>query len=241
MFARLNTAADKLATRLTITAADLDHRHIAETATGLNLSTWLMSKRHATRAQASKVMRTGHALAAHPQVQEAAISGAVSKDQANAITTLLDNLPTRLRDEQKARAAAFLVEKAKSNNTNQLRGLTTEALDAADPAISEADAAEREQAHLQAQRERAIRNRAFRHRYEDGSLHFSGQVPTSEGAELVRLLEAQVAADRRDERDHPQAGALHPHPSSATPMPSSQSSAAATAQRRSPATPPASS
>ncbi|NHB85315.1 DUF222 domain-containing protein [Tessaracoccus sp. HDW20] len=114
---------------------------------------------------------------------------------------MLDDLPSRLTLEQQGRAAEFLVAKAARLDTNGLKRLASEALDAADPVESEADAAQREQVRLEAQQRRAERNRAFRYHYDDGSLHFSGQVPAVDGAELVRLVEARAEAVKRATRD----------------------------------------
>ena len=200
LFDRLTSAGDRLTVQVAVTAADVDRRRICETVTGLPLSTRMMSKNRATKGQAFKVMFTGHALESHPEVKDAVVTGKVSKDQAVVITGMLDALPRRLTVEQNSLAGAFLVEKAKTNNSTQLRKLASEALDVADPPDSGADAVMREAARLEAQRERAVRQRGFRYRYEDGSLHFNGQVPAVDGAELVRLVEGQIAADKRNDR-----------------------------------------
>ncbi|NHB85275.1 DUF222 domain-containing protein [Tessaracoccus sp. HDW20] len=165
------------------------------------MAVWLKSTRRATKGEATGIIFAGHDLAAHPQVGKAAVDGTVSTRQAACITAMLDDLPSRLSVEQQGRAAEFLVAKAARLDTNALKRLAGEALDVADPVESEADAAEREQVRLEAQQRRAERNRAFRYHYDDGSLHFSGQVPAVDGAELVRLVEARVEAVKRATRD----------------------------------------
>jgi len=198
---RLNTATDRLNARRSLDIADADRRRVAETATGLTMAVWLKSTRRATKGEATGIIFAGHDLAAHPEVGKAAVDGTVSNRQAACITAMLDDLPSRLTVEQQGRAAEFLVAKAARLDTNGLKRLASEALDVADPVDGEADLAEREQARLEAQQRRAERNRAFRYRYEDGSLHFSGQVPAVDGAELVRLVEARVEAEKRATRD----------------------------------------
>ena len=93
LFDRLTSAGDRLTVQVAVTAADVDRRRVSETVTGLPLSSRMMSKNHATKGQAFKVMFTGHALEAHPEVKDAVVTGTVSKDQAVVITGMLDALP----------------------------------------------------------------------------------------------------------------------------------------------------
>nr|WP_231980457.1 HNH endonuclease signature motif containing protein [Tessaracoccus coleopterorum] len=197
----MSSATDRLNARRSLDISDADRRRVAEAATGLTMAVWLKSTRRATKGEATGIIFAGHDLAAHPQVGKAAVDGTVSTRQAACITAMLDDLPSRLSVEQQGRAAEFLVAKAARLDTNALKRLAGEALDVADPVESEADAAEREQVRLEAQQRRAERNRAFRYHYDDGSLHFSGQVPAVDGAELVRLVEARVEAVKRATRD----------------------------------------
>nr|WP_231979414.1 DUF222 domain-containing protein [Tessaracoccus coleopterorum] len=199
--AQLNTLIDRLLATRSLAISDADKRRVAETATGLTMAVWLKSTRRATKGEATGIIFAGHDLAAHPEVGKAAVDGTVSTRQAACITAMLDDLPSRLSVEQQGRAAEFLVAKAANLDTNSLKRLASEALDVADPVESEADAAQREQVRLEAQQRRAERNRAFRYHYDDGSLHFSGQVPAVDGAELVRLVEARVEAVKRATRD----------------------------------------
>ncbi|NHB84659.1 DUF222 domain-containing protein [Tessaracoccus sp. HDW20] len=199
--ASLNTLIDRLLATRSLAISDADRRRVAEAATGLTMAVWLKSTRRATKGEATGIIFAGHDLAAHPEVGRAAVDGTVSTRQAACITAMLDDLPSRLSVEQQGRAAEFLVAKAARLDTNALKRLAGEALDVADPVSCEADAAEREQVRLEAQQRRAERNRAFRYHYDDGSLHFSGQVPAVDGAELVRLVEARVEAVKRATRD----------------------------------------
>lgn len=197
----IRVAAEQLQTQHRVMAADADRRKVAERAVGVPLTTWLKSTGRTTQAVAAATVFAGHDLAAHPEVRAAALEGSVTSRQADSITRVLNQLPSDLSDEQHEHAERFLVEQAGSATHEQLRSMTQRVLDVVDPALTREGAGERERQRLQRQRERALAQRCFRYRFDDGSMIFNGSLPAMDGEALVRLVASYRASERRQARD----------------------------------------
>lgn len=139
-------------------------------------------------------------LSSRPRVQEAAAAGRITLGQARAIRDLVEELPSRLSEDQRNKAEGFLLRAADRLPAERLRGLTDAVLDEVAP--QERDTAEQRQAKLELRDKRAQARRCLRFgTAEDGSIEFRGSLPVIEGARLKGLVESVAARSYRAAKD----------------------------------------
>lgn len=164
------------------------HEHRTSTVT------WLTDSAKLTPREAGRMVRAGQALERFPVVAAAAGRGAVLPAQAEAITTVLGNLPREFSAAAVTEGQALLVQLAGSHNSAELRRLTRHLLEVLSPETVEA----REAARLEREHRSALANRHLEFRSDgQGSILLRGSVPVASAEPLIRIVEAYAAAERR--------------------------------------------
>lgn len=186
-------AQSRVAALCSVLAAEAEQARAAEKTTGTPLKVWLGRQEPLSRSESAGVVHRARALAARPQVAEAAIAGRVSTQQARAITTLLDGLQASLDAPQLARAERLLVGWASTMDARQLGAAAARVL----AEVAPPDADELLERRLQAEAEAGRRNRHLRFWTDGGSMCFEGSLPRVEGEAWVALINAHTEAARR--------------------------------------------
>jgi len=126
-------------------------------------------------------------------------TGAVSREQALAIVSVLTDLPDDLAADEVARAEGAMVDFAADHAPVSLRKLAGHLLAVVAPEVADAHEAD----VLEKQEREAARTQYLRWRDDgDGALRFSGKLPAGQGDQLRTLIEA-IAKSRSQ--------ALQPH------------------------------
>lgn len=168
---------------------------------GTPTTSWLGLSGQVSGKEAAGLVFAGRELVAHPQTQQAALSGQIGMRQARAIHTVLEQLPADLDADHRAEAEQHLVRRAASTSAEKLAGLAVPVLEAVAP---EHPAASRDNqlAALDAQRKRAHSRRSLTFSSDgDGSTLIRGSLPTLDAAPLIKLIAAYTESDRRRGRD----------------------------------------
>lgn len=198
---RVNTLAALL-------TAEADRVHASERATGTPMASWLGMGEPLSRREAASAVHQARALAAHPEVADAAARGEVGVGQARAMTRLLDGLAPQLQPEQQAHAETFLLGLAGQLDSDQLSKAGPRVL--AEVAPKEAD--ELAETTLQRQAEAAQRARSLRLFREGGSVRFEGSLPRVDGELLISLLDVHGEQLRRTAIESRDPASLGPTP-----------------------------
>lgn len=197
LLAELDAARSELARaqgRWLAVLAEADRRQVFDREHGMPVGSWLAAgTTHSARSALTDV-RLGALLVEHASVGGALAAGAISREQAEAITFGLDHLPDDLDPTAKAAVAEHLVELAAEFNPTALRRLVNRAVEVVAPEVAEAaDRTALERAERAQQRSRFL---AFRTDPDDGGLRFHGKLPALEGELFRQHLTALAVASR---------------------------------------------
>lgn len=181
-------------------AAEIERTEVAVQEHGTSTVTWLADATRMTRRAAGRMVLDGERLRRFPIVAEAAAGGAVLPEQAQAITGVLEALPTDFDADRLRQAEEMMVGFAETHNATDLRSLSRYLLEVLDPDTAEA----REAARLERDLRAAKRNRhlTFDHDHH-GSVRIRGSLPATDAEAFVKLIDsygAQIARgiDRLD-------------------------------------------
>ncbi|NLT29683.1 MAG: DUF222 domain-containing protein [Propionibacterium sp.] len=175
-------------------AAALDRDEAVWHEHGTSTASWLAESHRLTRREGNRLIQVGRRLARFGLIAAAAESGAISPAQADAITSVLEELPDDFDADQMWRAQETMVELAEHHNSTDLRNLTGYLIEVLDPVTAE----QREAARLEREHRRAQRNRRLTFtRTGDGSVLFRGSLPVTEGEAFIKVIDAHTAAVQR--------------------------------------------
>ncbi|MDF1603539.1 HNH endonuclease signature motif containing protein [Nocardioides sp. YIM 152315] len=171
-------------------AAHADDLHIGHEVGASSAANWLAHETKATRAEAHRAVRFGHALEAHSLTRDALAAGRLLVEQARVILRWVDRLPADLGAETLGRAEQHLLEQAKDHDAKALNVLGRHLYEVIAP--EEADA--HEAAQLEAEETAAAKACRFT-LYDDGQgqAHGTFTIPTYHAAALRKALTAITA------------------------------------------------
>ena len=157
-------------------------------------TTWLTDAGHLTPREARHLIRAGQGLARFEVVGRAAATGAVLPGQAEAITSVLADLPPEFDQTTVDRGQELMVGFAASHDAAALRRLTGHLVEVLAPDTADALAA----ARLERQ-ERAARARRHLEFVGDGqgNVQIRGSLPVADAEPFIRIIDAYAAADKR--------------------------------------------
>ncbi|HEY8788066.1 MAG TPA: DUF222 domain-containing protein [Actinopolymorphaceae bacterium] len=167
---------------------EIDLREATTAQAGINTIAWL----HGHCQQSLSAARADVALARGLRARFAGVTagmsaGAVSKEQAHAIVSVLTELPDDLAADEVARAEEAMVDFAADHAPVGLRKLAGHLLAVVAPEVAEAHEAD----VLEKQEREAARTQFLRWRDDgDGALRFSGKLPAGQGEQLRAVVEA---------------------------------------------------
>lgn len=194
----LVASARRLAGRLqalaSTLAASASQSQAAERQVGVPLASWLAASQRMTRREAHRLIGVGHQLAPFPDLNRAALAGAVGFEQASAIATVLALLPDDFSAAQVAEAEATMLGYASEFDSSGLARLSRRLVEVLDPVgADERDARRLERDLKQAEAARHLTFLPDGH----GSVLIRGSLPTLDAEPLVKLVDAYAQADRR--------------------------------------------
>ncbi|MDO5535566.1 MAG: DUF222 domain-containing protein, partial [Propionibacteriaceae bacterium] len=201
---RLATAADRLAivdacVRLAGLAENLlvdvvgeaDRADAAKIAVGCGLRSWLADRHRLNPRQAGALIKRAEELRDLPVVREAALTGAVAPAQAQAIASVLKELPDELDAAAREQAAGEMVRFAAEFDPSGLSKLSKHLLAVVAPERAE----ELESARLVAQEKRCQQERRVTFTRDGlGGVRLSGYLPVGDAESLITQLDARVNA-----------------------------------------------
>ena len=175
-------------------AAGVEEADVAWRAHKTSTSTWLAEAGNLTLREARRLVRAGQNLCRFTTVGAAAAAGVVLPGQAEAITTVLGELPAGFLAETIVEAEQLMVELAGSHNAAELRRLSGHLLEVLSPKTAE----ELEAKRLERQ-ERLARQRRFLEFTGDGegSVLIRGCLPTAQAEPFIQIIDAYAAAEKR--------------------------------------------
>lgn len=157
-------------------------------------STWLAEAARLTPREARRLIRSGQELQRFPMVGEAARTGAVLPTQAEAITSVLRELPADFPTGTITDAQELMTRFASTHNSAELRRLTGHLLEVLAP--DTADALEEKRLELQRRRAQTRRFLEF-HGDGEGSVLIRGSLPTAQAEPFIRIVDAYADAEKR--------------------------------------------
>lgn len=173
--ARLQAWQARLAAR--VEAADA-----AVTVEGTSTRSWLAERRMMAPREAARLIGSGQRLQRFAHVADTVAAGGMLMAQADAITTVLDQLPDDLTGDQMVSAESTMIGLAASHAAPDLRRLTLRLIEIVDPVGAE----EREAVFLERERVLAQRNRSVTFtRDHEGSVLIRACLPLVEGKRSV--------------------------------------------------------
>lgn len=185
--ARLQVWQQRLAARVEGSQAAWNERRTSTT-------TWLVESMNLTPREAKHLIKAGQRLDRFPVVAAAAGAGAVLAGQAEAITTVLNDLPAEFDDATIVQAQDMMVGFAASHNSAELRRLTTHLVEALSPET--ADEIEAKRLERQERLAKAHRFLEFQNDGQ-GSVLIRGSLPVASAEPFIRIVEAYAAAEKR--------------------------------------------
>ena len=175
--------------------AEADTADAALQAAGTPSVSWLAGAANKSRRESARLMFQAKAVTSRDGVRDATLTGQISPGHARAINKVFDQLPETLTGAQTAAAEDLLLSMAARMPAADLEQTTSQVL----VAVAPADAAEQDGLRLQRQAEQAYRNRALRfHDDHQGSILFSGCLPTTEGQQFLTQIRAWSESARRN-------------------------------------------
>ncbi len=185
--ARLQALQQRLAARVEKSEAVWNERKTSA-------ATWLAESMNLTTRQAKRLISAGKGLGRFPIVGSAALAGTVLAVQAEAITSVLADLPREFNDQTIAEAQQLMVGFAATHNSAELRHLTAHLVDVVSPETAD---------QLEAKRLERLERRAQDHRFLDftndgeGSVLIRGSLPAASAEPFIQIVEAYAAAQKR--------------------------------------------
>jgi len=185
--ARLQAWQQQLAARIEASEAAW---HEYRTST----TTWLTDAAQLTPREARRLIKAGQGLALFEVVGRAAAAGKVLPSQAEAITSVLADLPGEFDQATVVHGQELMVGFAASHDAAALRRLTAHLVEVLAPDTADA----LEAARLERQ-ERAARARRHLEFVGDGhgNVHIRGSLPVADAEPFIRIIDAYAAADKR--------------------------------------------
>ncbi len=174
--------------------AGIEADEVAVQVHGTSTRTWLTDTALLTPREAARMLRAGHDLARFAQVARAASTGEVLAAQAEAITSVLADLPAEFDAEQLAQGEATMIEFAHTHNSRELRTLSQHLVEVLDPEVAEQTEAERLERDLRGARAR--RSLGF-HDDGHGSVLIRGSLPVADAEPLRKLIDSYAAQLKR--------------------------------------------
>jgi hypothetical protein len=189
-------------------AARIETDEVAWREHRTSTTTWLAEAANLTPREARRMVRAGQELQRFAAVREATVAGRVLPTQAEAITSVLADLPEEFPAEVIARGEELLVGFAATHNSVELRRLTGHLLEVLAPDTADALEAER----LEREHRSAMRNRRLDfHPDGHGSVLIRGSLPVAEAEPFITIIDAYAAVQKRG------LAALDPHAEHVTP------------------------
>ena len=175
-------------------ASEIERGEIAAQEHGTSTVTWLADVVRLTRRGAGRLVIEGERLARFPIVAEAAGRGEVLPEQVQAITQVLDDLPSDFDADRLRQAQELMVGFAGTHNASELRTLSRYLMEVLDPDTAEA----REAARLERDLRAAKHNRhlVFDHDHH-GSVRIRASLPVVDAEAFIRLVDAYDAQASR--------------------------------------------
>lgn len=156
--------------------------------------TWLVEAVNLTGREAARLVKAGQGLVRFPVVGAAAAQGEVLASQAEAITSVLRDLPRDFPPGVVTEAQELMVGFAASHNAVELRRLTGHLLAVLAPETAEGLEADR----LEREHRAAVANRHLEFRSDGhGSVLLRGSLPVVEAEPLIRIVDAYAEAEKR--------------------------------------------
>ncbi len=157
-------------------------------------TTWLAEAGNLTPREARRLVRAGQELERFDVVRDAASSGTVLPAQAEAITSVLRELPDDFPTVTVSEAQELMVGFAATHNSAELRRLTSHLLDVLSP--DTADAVEEKRLERQQRRAQSRRFLDF-HGDGDGSVLIRGSLPIAQAEPFITIIDAYADAEKR--------------------------------------------
>lgn len=175
-------------------AAQIEASEAAWREHGTSTTTWLAEAARLTPREARRLIKCGEGLERFPVVAAAAERGDVLASQAEAVTTVLAQLPEEFPAETIVEGETLMVGFAQTHNAVELRRLTGHLVEVLSPETADALEAKR----AEEEHRRATTNR-YLHLGSDGhgSTLIRGSLPTLQGESLARIIDAYVAEQKR--------------------------------------------
>ncbi len=185
--ARLQAWQQQLAARIEATEAAWREYRTSTT-------TWLTDAAQLTPREARRLVKAGQGLAQFEIVGAAAATGAVLPSQAEAITSVLADLPREFDQATIRQGQEMMVGFAASHDAAALRRLTAHLVEVLAP-----DTADMLEAARLERQERAARARRHLEFVGDGhgNVHIRGSLPVADAEPFIRIIDAYAAADKR--------------------------------------------
>ncbi len=180
-----------------VLTGEAERAQASERVTGTPLASWLSRGETLSRREASGAVAHAKALAAHPEVGQAAVDGRLGDGQVRSITRVLDGLAPQLDATQQAAAEQVLLGLAGHLDAEQLARSAGTVLAQVVPS----GANELQETRLQREHEAAWRERSLRFRFEGASVRFDGSLPRVEAESWLAQLDAHAEAARRTRLD----------------------------------------
>ncbi len=185
--ARLRTWQSRLLARI-------ESDQVAWREHGTSTTTWLAEAGNLTPREARRLTRAGQELDRFDVVREAASSGAVLPAQAEAITSVLRELPDDFPTDTVSEAQELMVGFAATHNSAELRRLTSHLIEVLSPDTADAIEEKRlEQQHRRAQSRRFLDFRGD----GDGSVLIRGSLPVAQAEPFITIIDAYAEAEKR--------------------------------------------
>lgn len=189
-------------------AASIEASEAAWTERKTSTRTWLAESMNLTPCEAARLIKAGQALSRFPILGTAALAGTVLPAQAEAITSVLGDLPKEFPDTTISEAQQMMVSFAETHNSNELRHLASYLVEVLSPETADQVEAKR----LERQEHRAQTRRYLDYRDDgDGSVLIRGSLPVADAEPFIQIVEAYAGAEKRGiERLDPQAEYVTP-------------------------------
>lgn len=175
-------------------AAGIETDQVAWREHRTSTTTWLAEAGNLTPREARRLVRAGQELQRFDVVREAAASGTVLPTQAEAIASVLRELPNDFPTHTITQAQELMVGFARSHNSAELRRLTSHLLDVLCPDTAEA----LEEKRLEQQQRRAQSRRFLEfHGDGEGSVLIRGSLPIAQAEPFITIIDAYADAEKR--------------------------------------------
>ncbi|MCW3157561.1 HNH endonuclease signature motif containing protein [Micropruina sonneratiae] len=170
--------------------AGVEADEVAVRVHGTSTTTWLADAARLTPREARRLIRAGEGLTKFGLVGEAARTGEVSATQAEAITSVLAELPDEFDSAQVAQGEAMMIAFAHTHNSAELRRLTHHLVEVLSPETVEA----REAGRLEREA-RLAHARRFLTLTDDGhgSVLIRGSLPVVDADPFRKLIDSYAA------------------------------------------------